>query len=474
MWGLDFIVAEEYRAPALPSTLQSWAASTRTMSTAHSGIGTPETANIMLSEAVRFLYPQVQGDLFHTKAMCEIDQDAREELMHRDECPDACVFGDINTFWHPLCADVVDQAWKEPRSAWTLLGPAVKSGRAVVRNAYCWRHKTTCSYPSCDLHIAGSSCTDHSGMGDRLALDGHTSIPKLCWIAQRRLLQEAMVMVENVASFPEGQLIEYLGDIYYIETIKLCSSAYWIQKRLRKFILLTHKAKCKRGMVSLEEWLRPLARSLHLTWYDVLTADLAELQAELSWAFARKKQQPLEDAAQNKSSFFDLLNDSEKQYLFSYRTLNPPSLNTPKLGAYSLQQDPSSSFGCASTGQFIHTIIKNVGILFVHSAPTYTDGRWMTPSEVLLCQGFAVGPSAPTIFEKSSSFGKARAARKRENTKGQAGNAMCVPVIGALLLHLCATVTFCTELRHVAGTNGGDGTAISFATMLLRANQKRL
>ena len=122
------------------------------------------------------------------------------------------------------------------------------------------------------LFDAGSSCTDHSGMGDRLALDGHTSIPKLCWIAQRRLLQEAMVMVENVASFPEGQLIEYLGDIYYIETIKLCSSAYWIQRRLRKSILLTHKAKCKRGMVSLEEWLRPLGRSLHLTWYDVLTS----------------------------------------------------------------------------------------------------------------------------------------------------------------------------------------------------------
>ena len=126
----------------------------------------------------------------------------------------------------------------------------------------------------------------------------------------------------------------------------------------------------------------------------------------------------------------------------SYRTLEPALPVTPHMAIYSLQQDPSGGFGLSSRSKFVHTVIKNVGILYAHRAPGYSNGRWLTPSEVLLCQGFAVGPQAPPQLQHTSSFSVERAdGRRREQTKGQAGNAMCVPVMGALLLYIVSQVS---------------------------------
>ena len=57
LWGLDFTVCAEQQNPTLPFTLQDFANARHTMSTAYSGIGTPETANVMLSQSIRYMYP---------------------------------------------------------------------------------------------------------------------------------------------------------------------------------------------------------------------------------------------------------------------------------------------------------------------------------------------------------------------------------------------------------------------------------
>ena len=384
MWGIDFIIAEDHR-PGQSRTLEQrildWTQSDFTMSSAYSGIGTPETSNGMLSCACRFLFPSVSHDLFRSEAYCEIDDDAREELLLRPDSQNACVFGDLNRFWSDKCSDAVAAAWRTPSSAKDLLGPAVRSNRSVVRAAWCYRHNRHCRFPSCTLHVAGSSCTDHSQFGDQLALSGHTLIPKLAWIAQRRAIQEPLVLVENVVAFPEELLESFLGDIYYMQVVKVDASMYWIQKRIRTIILLLHKHKTVAPPIRLEQFVVRMTRQIHTSWMAVLTASRADLDSELSWALARRHKADGNDDAQipnTDNAFYELLNDTEKTYLESYRTLEPAMPATPGMAVYSLSQDPSGGFGLCSRSRFIHTVIKNCGLLWAHQAPGFPNGRWHT------------------------------------------------------------------------------------------------
>ena len=113
-----------------------------------------------------------------------------------------------------------------------------------------------------------------------------------------------------------------------------------------------------------------------------------------------------------------------------------------------------------------------MGVLWVASVPPYSAGRWMTPDEVLLCQGFPVSRMAPDIFRHACYFSVDRAARKRESVKGQAGNATCVPCIGALLLFITCTVRMSGD--KPSGCDPEQlATASKFSAMLGRRSKKR-
>ena len=390
MWGIDYVFREQASNLNLKDILAAWVHETCTLSTAYSGIGAPETACAMLSHQLRIFWPDFpEGDLMVPKAMCEIDPDCIDELLARPHC-NSCVFGDINKFWHPKTAATVSKAWACPSSSWDMLGPAVKAGKAVVGEAWCYRHRRVCTYPSCTVHVAGSSCTNHSAMGDGISVDGHTSIPKLAWMGMRRLKREPVVLVENVANFPESMLTEYLGDLYTIRVVKLCASPLWPQRRLRKFILMLLRcleAKLPICLPSLDSWVREHRRRLRVSWLDLMTADISELAAELAWGKSRSKADRPALACDDPDAFESLLNDSEVGFLHSYRTLHPPSSDHPRLAAYSLQQDPSSGFKMLSVTRCMHTMIKNVGLIWMPDAPPFGSGRWVTPLEALLVQG---------------------------------------------------------------------------------------
>ena len=80
MWGVDFLVTEEHTSGNIVDKLRAWMAAGYTMSSAYSGIATPETSNGMLSSAARLLFPVLPGDhdLFRPQAYLEIDEDARQ------------------------------------------------------------------------------------------------------------------------------------------------------------------------------------------------------------------------------------------------------------------------------------------------------------------------------------------------------------------------------------------------------------
>ena len=205
----------------------------------------------------------------------------------------------------------------------------------------------------------------------------------------RRLLREPLIIVENVAQYPESILVEYLGDLYTIEVVIVDAATVWPQRRIRKFILLRLKANVDSSYVApaLQSWLDSHKRDLQLTWRDLMVAERAELMSELEWAWNKAKFDcPIVFDAP--SAFYDCLTDTEKEYLASYKILHPARRSTPSLAAYSLSQDPSSGYNMLSTCNCLHTLIKNTGLIWVPAVPPHTVGRWLTPTECLWMQGF--------------------------------------------------------------------------------------
>jgi hypothetical protein len=187
---------------------------TCTISTAFSGIDCPATAHKLLRHAVgkalgrRLLSPA-------NLSAIEWNVEAQNELAKH---PDAalCMYGDITDFFVPPVQATVN-AMIESKSfdrALHLLGPVVKSGRAVSPMARCVNHQGHCRLQRARLHIAGTPCTDWSQAGDQAKTSGITMVHFLAWVALRRLIREPMLVQENVPLFPQALLIELLGDLY--------------------------------------------------------------------------------------------------------------------------------------------------------------------------------------------------------------------------------------------------------------------
>ena len=89
--------------------------------------------------------------------------------------------------------------------------------RVVSNKAKCLMHSGHCCCGgSAFMHVAGPPCVDFSSQGNQLGLLGKSMLALMCWIAMRRLLQEAIVIHENVPQCPESLLKKYLGDLYLI------------------------------------------------------------------------------------------------------------------------------------------------------------------------------------------------------------------------------------------------------------------
>lgn len=172
-----------------------------------------------------------------------------------------------------------------------------------------------------------------------------------------------------------------------------------------------------------------------------MNAGTDELLSELEWASNRRKSRAFGKKVEINTdgsfsiSFEDALTPTELENLEKYRTRWPGC-------AYMLGQNADVK-AMRSTPSVLQTIIRNVGILWsdVHN-------RWLTPSEVLQCQGF------PMTTELSCgvaccSFPKERApfpGRKRAAMLEQSGNSMTTVVAG-----LCCAFA----LLHVPKVSGG-------------------
>lgn len=422
------------------------------MSTSFSGIGSPETASTMLALAMQDRLGLQAPPLPRYYHSIEWSVPAQEELkihpasVHGDHC----IFGDIKQFFiddlQPHINAIVSQC---PQRAHSLLGKTVKDGLAMQTRGYCIRHQKVCTMRPAIKEIAGTSCVDWSSIGKIEQSAGKTMVYLLAWYGLRIHFQEPIIVQENVRSFPIELHSEFLGLYYFIDAYTFNASDFGIPvNRLRQWVVLRHKAKTMSQIGPLSNFVKRFQRICNITWRDLLIAEDEEILSELHWAIKRKKScasiaglGPEDLNPQEWRSFWMALTDVEQRFLASYECIDSEA-------AAQLNQNPKSGFVMMSKGKELHTIIKNNGII-------WTGGRWLTPIELMLTQGFDVLSSTrmaePNDADATAtcSFAIPRQTRRRNDVKAQVGNGMSVPC--AAVMHMFIGLGI-----HRADGNRGD------------------
>eukprot|EP00435_Cladocopium_sp_Y103_P024848 s1306_g6.t1 len=155
-----------------------------------------------------------------------------------------------------------------------------------------------------------------------------------------------------------------------------------------------------------------------------------EEECELAWA--RKRPTSMaghfdENPALAPGKWECALNDMEYKFLDSYRRAWPGA-------AFQLNQCPTSGHGHHSSSEHrLFTLISNLGLIWSDHV-----GRWMLPTETLICQHFPVLPYFHRKEDELTVFHIKNDARHGRRVGAQVGNSMHVGIMSLLQLHsLC-------------------------------------
>eukprot|EP00959_Pyramimonas_sp_CCMP1952_P217080 4540208-Pyramimonas_sp.AAC.1 len=149
------------------------------MSNAFSGCDAPTVAwnelACELEARLRSKFPGAKVGPIKVLHNIEWDKESQQELLMMPDS-DACLFGDIADFFAPELADILRKARTNPKTAWSILGPIIKSGVGIrLQGPKCLRHNTTCRLRTAKIHWAGAPCTDWSSAGGQLGSSGVTT-----------------------------------------------------------------------------------------------------------------------------------------------------------------------------------------------------------------------------------------------------------------------------------------------------------
>ena len=191
------------------------------ISTAFSGIGTPETANRMISAACakhlarRPTTPTTPRPLsFQNSFAIEIDKRCQEELLIMEGGPNH-VFEDILNFLPRQVRRQCDLYRGGKPATKQELKTNILNAKPLL-SAWCVRHGCRCKLASTDLHEAGSPCTDASSFGLKRFMDGPAAPAFWTWVLLVRELQFRIILHENVPQFGDEVLRNLLGDLYIV------------------------------------------------------------------------------------------------------------------------------------------------------------------------------------------------------------------------------------------------------------------
>lgn len=240
--------------------------------------------------------------------------------------------------------------------------------------ASCLRHGRDCRFKTAFRHIAGTVCIGFSRRGKNLATEDSSMLATLAWCAQRRQAQETIVIQESVVSCPESLFKEYLHDLYHIERVVVDAVQLgWACGRQRQYLKFIHRVKAAEIVSPCSRFIRRFYRACQYSWREHFFAHLCdpdatvienELTEELKWAHRRPSSlqsgKPVDETVP--TAFEDSLNESERQYLATYRAQYPNQ-------CYQLNQDPLSNMWASSSEWALQTIIHNCHLLWYDLPP---------------------------------------------------------------------------------------------------------
>ena len=291
-------------------------------------------------------------------------------------------------------------------------------------------------------HRAGTTCTAYSKQSLQLGEQDKTVIPFCAWVGMRLLLQEPDITQENVKQFNPVLLGKFLSKYYFIDSEVLCPSSYgWSSRRERRWTRLRHRFKILCELSPLSRFSKRFLRACNTHWreffclhkypdYENPVID-QELQKELAWAQNRKlscaySEPPL--SISDFDPFWKALNRTEQAYDQEY-------CKSYAHEARQLNQDPKSGHGMHSNNNLLHTLIRNMGLIFSSSHDNDDHRRWLCGTEALISQAFPVHPEFRAANDVIlTSFNTLRP-RKPRIICGQAGNSMNINIAFIVELH---------------------------------------
>ena len=157
------------------------------------------------------------------------------------------------------------------------------------------------------------------------------------------------------------------------------------QHRERQYILFRHKIKSTMMRAPLNHFLQRLNRKVLSSWIIFADSTREELELELARACGRHDSHAAGTITISTPDAFERsLSSLETKFLQAYRA----RFGGDEIACFSLNQNPEAGFGLHSSGNVLHTLIKNVHMLWCDE-PGLPDGagnivrRWLTPRELL-------------------------------------------------------------------------------------------
>ena len=283
-----------------------------TMSSAYSGIGTIEQSSHQICHNLSSTSGCGPHTIHSTWAL-EKDEVCKAELVsYFDELGgDTCVFGNLKELipesWWP---DLGFGPTADELTPTQLYAKRLHHATLVLESRACAAHTgCNCKLGQSDLHIAGTTCVDHSSYGSCTGDEGRNVIVFffLIWAALMRQLLPPIIIHENVTGFGTGALQEVFGDVYVVCGSNACSSlmGYPIRRKRQMCILVLKRwiypqlraagmsTSCNpvdvQHLVNLQATLDALsARPCHLSFTDFIVATPEEQHAEIREAARRR------------------------------------------------------------------------------------------------------------------------------------------------------------------------------------------
>lgn len=421
---------------------------------------------------------------FKCAYVIEPDTKCQEELLAMPDGP-THVFTDVQEFAEPKYRKALglDGGVQKPNAELEATIPYMR----ISKKAWCVKHGCLCPLPYVDDHDAGPHCTDHSIFGKKEGDDGGKAKFLLCWVAIIRCTKPKRVFQENVRSYGLKRTKQLLGDLYVV--IRILTDPIdegWATMRQRQILVLLLKTWIYKVLHNTPETSnmpcssRILIQKMHLpesisfladricnfTWKAYLRAPPEELMEEIEWAAERRSVKA--EASQRRKSkgspCLDALTQSEYRRWLDYQSMYPGVSGDTG-------QEPDSR-PMMTRGNYLNTLIRNVGIMMLPDGIGSRSQTWWTASEYFEAMGFPIRHSTQEASGVKCVFsiGQPKVwGRTRRSMCHQVGNAMHVNSIGKVILTTYLKVPDINAEKEARSEEGGKATSSSSVPNTKRA-----